>query len=89
VRAAGVGSSVALVGAAGGQLQRPWYGTLPRDGTITTFQGSDLADAAAVLALAEAGRLQIPVERFSLDDVVEAYRALEAGGLSGRVVVVP
>jgi propanol-preferring alcohol dehydrogenase len=89
VRASGVGASVVLVGAAGGRLQRPWYGTLPRDGTVTTFQGSDLADAAAVLALAQAGRLEVPVERWSLDDASEAYAALEAGGLAGRAVVVP
>lgn len=89
VRAAGVGATVVLVGAGGGQLQRPWYGTLPRDGTITTFQGSDLADAAAVLALAGEGRIEVPVERWTLDAAAEAYRALEAGGLRGRAVVVP
>jgi propanol-preferring alcohol dehydrogenase len=89
VRAAGVGASVVLVGAAGGQLQRPWYGSLPRDGTITTFQGSDLTDAAAVLALAAEGRIEVPVERWPLDQAGEAYGALEAGGLRGRAVVVP
>lgn len=89
VRAAGVGATVVLVGAAGGQLQRSWYGALPRDGTITTFQGSDLADAAAVLDLAAQGRIEVPVERWSLDAAADAYGALEAGGLRGRAVVVP
>ncbi|MCB0970586.1 MAG: alcohol dehydrogenase catalytic domain-containing protein, partial [Acidimicrobiales bacterium] len=37
------GGAFALVGAAGGTLRRPWYGSLPRDGEVLTFQGSDLA----------------------------------------------
>jgi propanol-preferring alcohol dehydrogenase len=89
VRVAGVGASIGIVGAAGGTLARPWYGTLPRDGQVFTFQGSDLADARAVLDLAAAGRLEVPTVRFSLDEVADAYGALRAGSLAGRAVVVP
>jgi propanol-preferring alcohol dehydrogenase len=78
-----------LVGAAGGTLRKPWYGNLPRDGEVFTFQGSDLSDARAVLDLAAAGRLTVDVVPFRLDQVADAYRALEAGGLSGRIIVQP
>ena len=89
VRSCGAGGAVAVVGAAGGSLRRAWYGGLPRDGEVFTFQGSDLADARAVLDLAATGALEVPIVAFALDDVVDAYAALRAGGLSGRIVVGP
>lgn len=85
----GTGGGLALVGAAGGRLQRPWYGSLPRDGEVFTFQGSDLADARDALALAAQGRIRVDVDPYALDDVAAAYAALEAGTLSGRAVVRP
>ncbi|MCU1496838.1 MAG: putative alcohol dehydrogenase [Acidimicrobiales bacterium] len=83
------GGALALVGAAGGTLRRPWFGCLPRDGEIFTFQGSDLADARAVIDLAAAGCLRVDVDPFPLDQVGAAYAALHAGGLTGRAVVRP
>lgn len=89
VRALEAGGAFGLVGAAGGTLRKPWYGTLPRDGELFTFQGSDLSDARAVLDLAEAGQLTVDVVPFRLDQVADAYTALEAGSLTGRVIVQP
>jgi propanol-preferring alcohol dehydrogenase len=89
VRALGTGGVFGLVGAAGGTLRKPWYGSLPRDGELFTFQGSDLADARAVIALAAAGLVTVDVVRFPLDGVADAYAAMEAGGLTGRIVVEP
>jgi alcohol dehydrogenase, propanol-preferring len=86
VRPAGV---YGLVGAGMGGFRRPWYGGLPRDAEIFTFQGSSRADVEDVLALADSGHLVIDIERYALDDVAEAYAALERGGLRGRVVVAP
>ena len=83
------GGAVAVVGAAGGSLARPWFHSLPRDGEVFTFQGSDLADAQAVLDLAAAGSIEVPVVPFGLDDADAAYGALRAGGLAGRVLVRP
>jgi propanol-preferring alcohol dehydrogenase len=83
------GGAFALVGAGQGTLRRPWFGGLPRDGDVFTFQGSSIADAHAVIELAEAGRVRSLVDRFPLDRVVDAYAALEAGTLTGRAVVVP
>ena len=83
------GGSLAVVGAAGGTLRRPWHVGLPRDGEVFTFRGSDLSDARAVIDMAEQGLLRVDVEPFSLDDVGAAYSALHAGALQGRAVVSP
>lgn len=88
-RALAPGGVLALVGAAGGTLRRPWQRSLPRDGVVFTFQGSDRADLRDVLALAASGQVQVLAEEFALDDVASAYAALEAGGLRGRIVVRP
>jgi propanol-preferring alcohol dehydrogenase len=83
------GGAYGLVGAAGGTLRRRWYATLPRDGEVFTFQGSDLADARAVLALAERGQVRVETVPYRLDQVEMAYEALRAGGLAGRITVAP
>jgi propanol-preferring alcohol dehydrogenase len=77
-----------LVGAAGGRLDAGWFGALPRDGEVFTFQGSTVADAQEVLHLADAGLLRNAVEEFTFDRVDEAYGRLAAGALTGRAVVV-
>jgi len=91
---AGLGSlrpagTYGLVGAGMGTFRRPWYGGLPRDAEIFTFQGSSRSDVEDVLALADGGQLVIDTEQFALSDVQDAYAALHRGGLRGRVVVVP
>jgi propanol-preferring alcohol dehydrogenase len=89
LRVVGAGGAVGVVGAAGGTLRRPWFGSLPRDGEVFTFQGSDLADARSVLDLAAAGAIEVPTVEHALDDVAMAYDALRAGGLAGRLLVRP
>ena len=79
----------ALVGAAGGTLRRPWFGGLPRDADVFSFQGSSIADVTAVVALAGAGRIRSEIDVFPLTRVADAYDALEAGTLRGRAVVTP
>lgn len=83
------GGAYGLVGAGGGGFRRPWFGGLPRDVEIFTFQGSDVADVKAVISLAEAGHIRNDVDRFPLDRVADAYAAMEAGTLRGRAVVNP
>lgn len=81
--------SMAVIGAGGGTLRRPWFGGLPRDAEAFTFQGSDLDDARAVLALAADGRIRVDVAPFGLDQVTQAYEALEDATLGARAVVRP
>jgi alcohol dehydrogenase, propanol-preferring len=86
VRPAG---AFALVGASGGTFARPWFGGLPRDADVFTFQGSNIADARDVIALAEAGLVRSEVDRFPFERVADAYAALDQGRLRGRAVVEP
>ncbi|HET6949036.1 MAG TPA: alcohol dehydrogenase catalytic domain-containing protein [Acidimicrobiales bacterium] len=78
-----------LVGAAGGTFRRPWFGGLPRDADVFTFQGSSIADVEAVVALAAAGRIRCEIDVFPLARVADAYAALARGELRGRAVVTP
>jgi propanol-preferring alcohol dehydrogenase len=81
------GGAYGLIGSAGGRLERPWFGTLPRDGEVYTFQGSTIADAQEVIALAAAGLVRNQVEEFPFEKVEEAYERLAAGALTGRAVI--
>ena len=92
--AAGVASvrpagAFALVGAGNGTLHAPWMHGLPREAEVFTFQGSNIADAQAVLQLAGDGRIRADVDRFSFDQIDDAYAAMEAGTLRGRAVITP
>jgi propanol-preferring alcohol dehydrogenase len=89
LRALRRGGAFVLVGAGGGGFPRPWMGGLPREATITSIQGSAIADARAVIDLAAAGAVRVDVDEFPLADVAAAYRALDAGTLRGRAVVIP
>ncbi len=83
------GGAFVLVGAGGGGFARPWMGGLPREATITSIQGSSIADARAVIDLAAAGSVRVAVDEFPLAEVERAYEALDAGTLAGRAVVIP
>ena len=79
----------ALIGSNGGTFARPWYGGLPRDADVFHFQGSSIADARDVVALAERGEIRCDVDRFTLSEVTDAYGQLDQGALRGRAVVTP
>lgn len=81
------GGTYGLVGAAAGKLDAPWYGALPRDGEVFTFQGSSVADLQDVLFLAESGALRNETTIYPFDRVAEAYAALDEGTVRGRAVV--
>jgi len=83
------GGAFVLVGAGPGTLRRPWFGTLPREATVTAVQGSSRADLGAVVDLAAEGRVTVPVDEYPLAEVESAYAALDAATLTGRAVVVP
>jgi propanol-preferring alcohol dehydrogenase len=82
------GGAFALIGSAGGRLHKPWFGALPRDGEVYTFQGGTIADAQEVIALAGAGLVRNDVEEFPFAKVDDAYARLAAGTLGGRAVMV-
>ena len=79
----------ALVGVGGGTFRRPWFGALPNEADIFCFQGSSIADARDVLALAESGLVRNEIDVFDFSRVEEAYELLDVGRLRGRAVVTP
>jgi propanol-preferring alcohol dehydrogenase len=85
---AGVGSTVVIVGIAGGTVEWNFYGTAYESALMSTYWGS-IADLHDVAAMYRAGQIVPDVETFTMDEAPEAYRRLEAGELSGRAVVVP
>jgi propanol-preferring alcohol dehydrogenase len=88
IAAVRAGGAYGLIGSAGGKLRGPWFSTLPRDGEVFTFQGSSIADAQDVIALARAGLIRNQVEEFGFGEIDRAYAKLAAGALTGRAVVV-
>jgi propanol-preferring alcohol dehydrogenase len=80
------GGSVAIVGAGGGRAPIGW-GLVPVNCDVFVPMGGTTADLHDVIALAEAGRLQIDVEPFGFDQVAEGYRRVEDGTVAGRAVV--
>lgn len=87
VAAVRAGGAFGLVGSAGGRLEKGWFGALPRDGEVYTFQGSTIADARDVVALAAAGHVRVEVEQYPFEEVAAAYAAVAAGTLKSRAVV--
>jgi propanol-preferring alcohol dehydrogenase len=80
------GGSVAIVGAGGGSVGVGW-GSLPPLCEVFIPFGGTTADLHAVVALAEAGKLQMDVQLFPFAEAAEAYARVESGDLTGRAVV--
>ncbi|KAI1466531.1 uncharacterized protein F4812DRAFT_434457 [Daldinia caldariorum] len=78
---------IVLVGMQGGTLEVGW-GLLATSCEFAISLGSTRQDLKEVCELARAGKLRIDIERFSFDELGEAYNALRAGTLAGRAVVV-
>ena len=85
---AAVESDVAVVGLAGGTLPLR-YGTLPWDASVRIPYWGTRTELIEVVALAAAGRLNLHVETFPLEQAREVYRKLRAGEVSGRAVLLP
>lgn len=77
-----------IVGIGGGTLPIGFFSVQYEVSVATTYWGS-LPELIEVLALAERGLIAADVERYTLEDAPEAYRAMAAGELHGRAVVVP
>ncbi|WP_193509729.1 NAD(P)-dependent alcohol dehydrogenase [Cryobacterium sp. BB736] len=82
------GGRVTIVGIAGGQYTWDFFST-PYEAELTNTYWGTIQDLWEVVAMYRAGQLKPEVERFSMDDALDAYRKLQAGEISGRGVVVP
>ncbi len=84
---------VQIAGLAGGQIP---IVAAPRDGrgwpwgaSVRASYGGTRSDLTACIALALDGHLAVDVERFALQDALQAFSLLEAGKVKGRGVLIP
>lgn len=82
------GGRVTVVGIGGGAVEWSMFG-MPFESLLTATYWGSLAELHEVVDLYRAGQIRPHVERFAVDEALEAYRRLERGELSGRAVVVP
>ena len=80
--------SLTVVGIGGGTY--PWnFFTVPYEVNFSSTYWGTIEDLHEVVALYRQGQIVPVVERYRLDDALEAYRRLRDGELSARAVVVP
>jgi len=77
-----------IVGIAGGTLPVSFF-SVPYEVSIQTTYWGSRPELVEVLELAAAGLLRAKITTFGLDAAVDAYRAMQAGKLEGRAVIVP
>jgi propanol-preferring alcohol dehydrogenase len=80
--------AIQIVGIAGGTAQWSFF-TNPYEATLTNSYWGTIEDLYEVADLYRAGLVTPDVERFAMDDALEAYRRLRDGELDARGVVVP
>lgn len=80
--------SVTIVGIGGGTFGWNFFGVPYEVNFSSTYWGT-IEDLHEVVAMYRAGQIVPAVERYSLDEGLEAYRKLRDGELSARAVVVP
>ena len=86
----GVLGDVVIVGLGDGSATaQVGYWAQPHEVSVRSPYWGSRDELIEVLDLARDGVLDVAVERFSLDNGVEAYRKLAANELRGRAVVVP
>ncbi len=79
---------VTIVGIGNGSYSWNFYG-VPYEAELTSTYWGTIEELHEVVDLYRAGKITPQIEKFTLDDALEAYRRLEAGELSGRAVVAP
>jgi propanol-preferring alcohol dehydrogenase len=83
-----MGAHLCVVGHGGGGLPAP-FADLPFDASVSRPSWGTLPELHEVVSLAQAGAISVHVERFALEEAVDAYRRLHDGTIAGRAVVVP
>ncbi len=89
--AAGVAKArgqLTLIGIGGGVLPFHFFGVPTECQVVAPYWGT-IPEMMEVLELAQAGRLRMTVERFSLEQVAEAYQRMREGTLKGRAIITP
>ncbi|MGH9197150.1 MAG: zinc-binding dehydrogenase, partial [Acidimicrobiia bacterium] len=63
--------------------------TLPYEVSVASTYWGSLPELFEVVALAEAGKIGVHIEKFPLEKAADAYDAMRSGSLRGRAVIVP
>ncbi len=77
---------IVLAGGAGGGLDYRWHFG---EAAITSTTWGSPSDLAAVLRLAEMGRLRVQIERYPLEAINDVLARLKRGEILGRAVLIP
>jgi len=85
---AAINSFIHIVGIGGGILPTGFFST-PMGAAVRAPYWGTRGELIEVLDLARTGSVGVHVERYDLDQAVEAYRKLHHGEVRGRAVVVP
>ncbi|MCB0963101.1 MAG: NAD(P)-dependent alcohol dehydrogenase [Acidimicrobiales bacterium] len=80
--------AIQVVGIGGGTAEWSFF-TNPYEATLTNSYWGTIEDLHEVVELYAAGLIAPDIERYSLDDALEAYRKLRDGELDARAVIVP
>lgn len=86
--AVAVDGNIQIVGIGGGLLPTGFFST-PFGASVRAPYWGSRSELREVLDLAHIGAIGVHVERYSLDQAVEAYQRLHRGEVQGRAVVVP
>ncbi|MDH2414225.1 NAD(P)-dependent alcohol dehydrogenase [Nocardioides sp. CER19] len=77
-----------VVGIANGSTEWSFFNN-PYEAELTNTYWGTVEDLYDVVAMYRAGQIRPDVQRFRMDQALEAYELLESGKLSGRAVVTP
>ena len=83
-----IGGHVSMVGLGGGAIPIG-FGRVPYEASASRPSWGTLPELHEVVALAQAGVLEIETEQLRLDQALDGYRRLRDGAVVGRAVVVP
>ncbi|MDF2444501.1 MAG: alcohol dehydrogenase, propanol-preferring [Subtercola sp.] len=85
---AAIEADVTVVGIGGGSLEYG-FGSIAYDVAVRIPYWGSRSELIEVLALASAGKIDVEVQEYSLDDGAQAYADLAASTIRGRAVIVP
>lgn len=77
-----------IVGIGGGTLSIGFF-SIPYEVTVSTTYWGTIPELFELIALAERGDVKPVVQRFALDQALDAYGAMQDGTLEGRAVITP
>ncbi|GAA0966008.1 NAD(P)-dependent alcohol dehydrogenase [Frigoribacterium faeni] len=85
---AAIDSDVTIVGIGGGSAA-VGFGTIAYDAAVRIPYWGSRSELIEVFELAKAGKVDVEVQRYPLDEAPRAYEDLHASAIRGRAVIVP